>query len=306
MSALQLQAPAKINWTLEVLGMRPDGYHEVRTILQTINLYDTATLSPADELSLSVSGATRGFRRQSREAPESNIIYRAVRLLQRRTGCHRGVEVRLGKNIPVAAGLGGASSDAAAVLCGLRDLWGVSISDEELASLAAELGSDVPFFLRGGTALASGRGEVIEPLRDVPAQHFVLAWPKAGGREPDKTARMYAALRPEHYTDGSRTEALADRLRRGESVRDEDCYNLFDAVLADIDPEGADLFERARSVGQPHLCGSGPAVFLLPDSEGAPERTRELWHETAKIYGSASLAMTLRADEISASRGVAR
>ena len=268
MSALQLQAPAKINWTLEVLGMRPDGYHEVRTILQTINLYDTATLSPADELSLSVSGATRGFRRQSREAPESNIIYRAVRLLQRRTGCHRGVEVRLGKNIPVAAGLGGASSDAAAVLCGLRDLWGVSISDEELASLAAELGSDVPFFLRGGTALGSGRGDALE-LLPMPVERFAVVVTPPEPADAAKTKRLYGLLTPEHYTDGASTGAVVHRILAGKPIAGA-MRNAFMQVAAQAYAHYDEACGILRAAGVRHLllAGAGPSVFALVTDQG--------------------------------------
>ncbi|MCH7511708.1 MAG: 4-(cytidine 5'-diphospho)-2-C-methyl-D-erythritol kinase [Chloroflexi bacterium] len=266
------EAPAKVNWTLEVLGKRADGYHEVRTILQTIRLGDYVELRAASELSLSVRGATRAFRRASREAPETNLAYRAAALLRERAGVSAGAEIRLSKRIPVAAGLGGGSSDAAATLRGLRDLWGLSISDEALASIAAGLGSDVPFFLRGGTALASGRGDVLAPLPDGPPQRLVLAWPERAG-PADKTARMYAALRPEHYSDGSRTERLADRLRAGEPVRDEDVYNVFEQVLPKVDPETTEAFEQAAALGlgQPHLAGSGPAFFFLLASEQPAE-----------------------------------
>jgi len=258
-----VQAPGKINWTLEVLGRRPDGYHEVRTVLQTISLSDTVILQPAAELTLSVRGATRAFRRVSRASPESNLAFRAGRLLQERTGYRGGAEIWLSKRIPVAAGLGGGSSNAAAVLRGLRALWHLSISDEDLASIAAELGSDVPFFLRGGTAIASGRGEIIEPLPDAPAQHLTIASPPPRV-VAHKTGRMYAALKPEHFTDGSRTERLAERVRRGDPVRDEDCFNVFEAVLPEVDSEGAAAFEAARDSGRClHLCGSGPAYFTL-------------------------------------------
>jgi 4-diphosphocytidyl-2-C-methyl-D-erythritol kinase len=298
MRSLRVLAPAKINWTLEVLGKRADGYHEVRTILQTINLYDSVTVTTADDLSMSYRGATRSFRRKSQESPEWNLAYRAAMLLRGRTRCERGADIRLDKHIPVAAGLGGGSSDAAAVLRGLRELWDLSISDEELASLAAELGSDVPFFLRGGTALGKERGDVIEPLPVGPEQHLVLAWPRGRAPAPDKTARMYAALRPEHYTDGSSTERLAARWRKGNPVRDEDCFNVFEAALSEADAEASELLQKAAvlGVGQPHLCGSGPAVFFLVDVEDA-EKTRGVWHAVASVYGSASLATTLPADQ---------
>jgi 4-diphosphocytidyl-2-C-methyl-D-erythritol kinase len=125
------------------------------------------------------------------------------------------------------------------------------------------LGSDVPFFLRGGTAVASGRGEIIQPLPDVSQQSGRVAWPPRRSR-PDKTARMYAALRPEHYTDGSRTERLAERIRCGEPVQYADLFNVFEAVIPEVDPEGAQILTRARELGsQPHLCGSGPALYFI-------------------------------------------
>lgn len=256
-------APAKINWMLEVLGRRPDGYHEVRTVLQTISLSDTVILQPAAELTLSVRGGTRAFRREMRASPESNLAFRAARLLRERTRNSVGVEIWLSKHVPVAAGLGGGSSDAAAVLRGLRVLWKLDISDEELSSIGAELGSDVPFFLRGGTAIASGRGEVVEPLPDAQAQQVQVTPPRLRV-VANKTARMYGALRPEYCTDGSRTEALAERIRHGEPVRDEDCFNVFEQVLPEVDPERAAAFEAARDSGRClHLCGSGPAYFTL-------------------------------------------
>ena len=272
-SSVALDAPAKINWTLEILGKRPDGYHEVRTILQTIRLGDYVELRPASELSLSVRGATRAFRRTSREAPETNLAYRAALRLREHTGVAVGAEIRLSKRIPVAAGLGGGSSDAAAVLRGLRELWQLNILDDDLARLAAELGSDVPFFLLGGTALASGRGDKTEALPQMPSRPLIIAWPRAP-RSGDKTARMYDALRPEHYTDGSRTERLVERLRAGEPIRDDDLYNIFETILPEVDPDAAERFERsvALGFGQPHLCGSGPAFFFLltPEQSAQP------------------------------------
>ncbi|OGO52155.1 MAG: 4-(cytidine 5'-diphospho)-2-C-methyl-D-erythritol kinase, partial [Chloroflexi bacterium RBG_16_68_14] len=206
MTALRVRAPAKVNWTLEVLGRRPDGYHEVRTALQTIALSDWVTLTPADGLSLALSGEAGPL---ASEPLEANLAYRAAERLRGELGGHaRGVRIAIEKHVPVAAGLGGGSSDAAAVLRGLRRLWQLDIPDDELATLAAELGADVPFFLRGGAALASGRGEVLETLPDAPLRWVFIMFP-LHTPAPDKTARMYAALRPEHYTDGSRTEGLA-------------------------------------------------------------------------------------------------
>lgn len=256
--AVRVRAPAKVNWTLEVLGKRPDGYHEVRTVLQTIDLADSVTLTPASNLYLTCSDAAL--------ASEANLAYRAAARLREASGAPAGALIAIEKRIPVAAGLGGGSSDAAATLRGLRALWGLSIADGQLAALAAELGSDVPFFLRGGTALATGRGESITPLPDIPRRAITVAWPDTPVRA-DKTARTYAALRPEHYSNGSCSEALVARLRASEPLRDDDLCNAFEAVLAEANPEAAAAFERARGLGRGHLCGSGPALFFL---DGAP------------------------------------
>lgn len=267
MSEFTLTAPAKINLMLEVLGKRDDRYHEIRTILQSIDVNDVLAFEPAADLSLAVEG-DKGL-----DLPvEDNLVLRAAELLRKRTGCTKGAHITLTKRISVAAGLGGGSSDAAAVLIGLRELWALSISDDEMSSLAAELGSDVPFFLRGGTTLASGRGEHIEPLPDVPQQRVVIAWPQ-GERPPDKTARMYAALGPEQCTDGSRTERLVARIRASELIVDQHIFNVFEAVLPEVDPQAAALFERAAGLGlgQPHLCGSGPAFFFLPEGDQPAE-----------------------------------
>lgn len=257
---LRLRAPAKINWTLEVLGKRPDGYHEIRSVMQTIDLCDEIALAPAAAIALTIDGDAAQL---AGEAPEANLAFRAAQLLRDRTGQRGGAHIQLTKRIPIAAGLGGGSSDAAAVLRGLRTLWDLDCADDELAAIAAELGSDVPFFLRGGLALISGRGDVVEPLPDAASRSLVISLPKRSSGS-DKTTRMYGALRPEHDTDGTRTTRLVERLRRGEPLRDEDLCNMFEAVLWEVDPQGAAAFSRARELGgAPHLCGSGPAFFTL-------------------------------------------
>ena len=281
--SLRLRAPAKVNWSLEVLDRHPDGYHEVRTILQTIALSDRVTLTLAEELSLTLSGEAG---RLADEPPETNLAYRAAERLRReldgtqqeRTGRPSGVHIALEKRIPVAAGLGGGASDAAAVLRGLRALWDVAIPDDQLATLAAELGADVPFFLRGGGAIASGRGDVLTLLPDGPAQRLVLAWPERTS-PADKTARMYAALRPQHYTDGAWTERLAGRLREDDAIADGDLFNVFERVLQAVDPAAAEALHAAQPLGfgRPLLAGSGPSFFfLLKPEQGASSLLRAL------------------------------
>jgi 4-diphosphocytidyl-2-C-methyl-D-erythritol kinase len=267
MTHVRTNAHAKINWTLEVLGQRDDGYHDIRTVLQTIVLSDNLRFDSASDLSLSVHGAAGELRRAWRQAPETNLAYRAAQLLLQETGRPRGTSIQLNKRIAVAAGLGGGSSDAAATLRALSRLWQLKLSPAKIESLAAELGSDVPFFVHGGCALASGRGDKLKPLPS-PSQHIFLATPKRPGIET-KTARMYAALRPEHYSNGARTTRLAKRLRDGQPLRERDLYNVFENVLSEVDPEAAALFEQAAGLGlgKPHLCGSGPAFFFLTSND---------------------------------------
>ncbi len=300
MSTVRLRAPAKINWTLEVLGKRPDGYHEVRTILQTIDLADEITLRLADEISIELTGDAGAL---FDEDPKINLAYRAAVLLQQKCADPgRGARIELEKHIPVAAGLGGGSSDAAAVLRGLRALWELDFSDDELTAFAAEVGSDVPFLLRGGTAIASGRGEILKPLPTTSKVSVVIGHARRQG-PPDKTTRMYAALRRDHYTDGARTEGLAARLLRGEPVRNEDVYNVFEAVLPEVDTERATGIERISQsgFGEPHLCGSGPAVFLLlrPEQPIEPlqRSLEELGLQTAETR-TLSAAETLVIEEL--------
>ena len=278
---LRLRAPAKINWSLEVLAKQPDGYHEVRTVLQTIALSDWLTLTPADSISLEITGEalTGAARTLSKIPPESNLAYRAAELLRQTAGADAGVRIELEKRVPVAAGLGGGSSDAAAVLRGLRDLWRLpkdAITDNALLAVAADLGSDVPFFLRGGCALGSGRGTELTPLPDSPRRRLIVAWPERDASE-DKTARMYGAIRPGHFSDGTRTSQLVERITRAETVRDIDVVNVFERLLPEVDENAAQALSAARAAGSPHLAGSGPAFFfLLSKDEPAAELIQQM------------------------------
>ena len=155
--ALTVRAPAKLNLGLEVLGRRADGYHDLATIFLTVSLFDE--LSVASE-----TGTSLGLECSGSEVPsQENLVWRAAEAMQE-VAPGRGALLRLEKRIPVAAGLGGASSDAAATLLALRQLWQVDIAEEALAGVALRLGSDVPFLLRGGCALGRGRGEVLEEI----------------------------------------------------------------------------------------------------------------------------------------------
>jgi len=254
---LRLLAPAKVNLTFEVLGRRADGYHEVRTILQSLSLADELTFEASDDLSLTVDP-------EGAAPVEENLVLRAAHLLQRETGVSTGAVIHLTKHIPMAGGLGGGSSDAAAALLGLRRLWGLNLDADALRELAAQLGSDVPFFISGGTALGEGRGERLSPL-PTPQGAAVVAVPDAS-RPRDKTAQMYGLFRQGHYTDGGATAETEQHLRSGEPFG-KGVVNAFDAVAGKAYPFYTAMREAFESAGlRPTLCGAGPSMFALADA----------------------------------------
>ncbi|MDQ3927993.1 MAG: 4-(cytidine 5'-diphospho)-2-C-methyl-D-erythritol kinase, partial [Chloroflexota bacterium] len=165
---LELPAYAKINLGLEVTGKRPDGYHNLVSIMQLVDLHDTLTFSPADDLRLFSDDPAMLAE------GDNNLVLRAAHLLQRTCDVRKGAHITLDKRVPSAAGLGGGSSDAAATLLGLLRLWGLDLPREELSRLGGLLGSDVPFFFAGPTALVEGRGEQVTPLGASPVFYAVL------------------------------------------------------------------------------------------------------------------------------------
>lgn len=261
---LRLLAPAKVNLTFEALGRRADGYHDVRTVMQAISIADEVEFAPAVGLSLTIEHGAPAFAAPPRE---DNLAMRAARLLQRETGAAQGAAILLRKRIPAAAGLGGGSSDAAATLLGLRRLWELDMDADALRELAARLGSDVPFFVSGGTALAEGRGERLTPL-PTPQGSAVVAYPHDVAGD-GKTASLYALLAPEHFSDGRASERLAAKLRAGASLSSADLRNAFDAVAPRAYPSYAAMREAFETEGMRSLlCGAGPSTFALaPDGE---------------------------------------
>lgn len=256
---MRLRACAKINLTLEVLGRRPDGYHDIASVFQAISLFDTLTLEESESLSLRCSLPDL--------EGEGNLALKAARALQQATGCRAGASITLEKGIPVAGGLGGGSSDAAATLVGLNRLWRLDLAPSRLAQVAASVGSDVPYFLVGGTALVEGRGERVTPLPPAPPLWVVLLL--APQSSPGaKTAQLYSLLQKEHYASGAATRRLVAALREGR-FPGEGLVNSFEAVASRAFPfleehRGAFLRAGAASV---HLTGSGPTLYTLVAAE---------------------------------------
>ena len=267
---IEIPAYAKVNFTLEVLTRRGDGYHEIVSIMQTVSLHDKVTVEPADEITL--CPALPGV------AAEDNLAYRAAVLLAKRSGTGRGASIGLEKAIPQASGLGGGSSDAATVLVGLNRLWGLEMSEDELAGLAAELGSDVPFFIRGGTAMVSGRGERVRPLPPVDQAWLVLLCPEIP--LADKTAAMYSRMTPGHYTGGLLTRKLEARIRGGGDVPAEFLYNAFDEIAHEAYPGLGAYWDGLGGLGaqEIHVAGSGPTLY-------APMSRREQGTAIALLLG---------------------
>ncbi len=264
---ISVAAPAKINLSLEILRRRDDGFHDVATVLQTIDLADELAFTPASEIV--VEGDTEGI------PLEENLVYRAARLLQNHLGETPGARIHLNKRIPLAAGLGGGSADAAATLVGLCRLWERDLRRGELATLAAKLGSDVPFFLYGGTALAEGRGERITPLPPLRHADIVLLAPPID--LPNKTATLYRSLDPADFTGGEVTRALVAALRKRLPPTPDEIFNGFTrAALERFDGlEGYwSRFEKAGA-DNVHLSGAGPSLFSLARSRDDAEALHE-------------------------------
>jgi 4-diphosphocytidyl-2-C-methyl-D-erythritol kinase len=298
----EIAAPAKLNLGLEVVGKRPDGYHELATIFLTVDLCDHLTLHDDGESKSGLgsskreAAAERGGsgapsllpqRNPERDwgagtsgtghdahrpivlicsdptlATEENLALRALHALQQESGSGGGGQLTLDKRIPTAAGLGGASSDAAAALLAGNALWKLGLPRKRLAEIAAGLGSDVPFFLYGGCALGQGRGERLHPLPLPRNLHFVLVMPRIV--IPRKTARLYASLAAEDFSDGFRVATQADRLRAGHPLDPALLGNAFSRALAALVPDLAGLPDLLRAAGAPHvaLSGAGPTHYI--------------------------------------------
>ena len=283
---MKVSAFAKLNLTLEVLGRRDDGYHEVRTVIQAIDLADQLEIDPNPDCGpgLVVECDNRSLN------GEANLVWRGATALAQRCGLPPKAHIYIEKNIPVGMGLGGGSSDAAAALLALNRLWQLNLPLDELSRIGMTLGSDVPFFLQGGVALARGRGDVIEPIEPIepmPAksgQGVTLVCPKA--TLENKTPRLYAELTPSDYSNGDITRKMVENLKAGRcaaALR----YNVFEAAAFRMFPNLEELYRLVERVTgrRPHLSGSGPALYCLASGEEEHFRlAKALQPHGAKAY----------------------
>ncbi len=260
-----VKAPAKINLALDVLHKRNDGYHEVKMVMTTIDLADRVELELLDTDQIKISSHNRFVPDDNR-----NLAYQAAVLLKKKYNITKGVAISITKSIPVAAGLAGGSSDAAATLRGLNKLWGLGLSLDELAEIGAEIGSDVSFCVYGGTALATGRGEIIQPIDPPPHCWVVLAKPSIGV----STADVYG-----HLDLGQVTHPNVDQMVQ--SIRNHDypsiCKemgNVLEGVTLKMYPEVAQIKDQMKRFGADAvlMSGSGPTVFGLVQHDSRMQR----------------------------------
>ncbi len=270
-------SPAKINHGLAVLGKREDGFHEIRSEMLSITLFD--------RISMFADGTGTVRSNAPGLEPENNIMLRASRELAARTGRTLDVDFTLEKRIPMAAGLGGGSSNAGSVLRLLCAHWSLNINDPDVQAAAAETGSDVPFFLRGGPALVTGRGEAIEQLPDRPAQWLVIAHPDLVIEQ--KTASLFQALGPGDYTP---TTAVDDHDERGARK------NAFTRAIYTLHPDLRNVRERFEALADSpvQLSGAGPAHYAFcADLQSATSLLRRASRDLGPASCSFYLARTM-------------
>jgi len=261
LDAMRFSLPsfAKVNWTLRVHGRRKDGYHELFTMFQTISLCDRITFEGSDTLSLACS-------EPSIPTTEENLILKAAERLRDAAGISKGAAMHLEKNIPSPGGLGGGSSNAATALIGLSRLWELDARDL-LPQIAAELGSDVPFFLCGGTAMGTGRGDIIEPMSDIASGPMLAVTPNVAV----PTGYIFGRYRAETLTDTAQNHNLsvcraeAERLDPAAS----ELVNDLEGVVFEAFPEVARVKEALFELGAVNavLCGSGASVLGVFDKQ---------------------------------------
>ncbi len=263
-NTISLPAPAKLNRMLHITGRRADGYHELQTLFQFLDVGDTLHFTPRNDDAIRLTPALAGV------AAEDNLVVRAARLLQAETGCRRGVDIHLAKRLPMGGGLGGGSSNAATTLLALNRLWALGLDEERLATLGLSLGADVPVFVRGHAAWAEGVGERLTPVTlDTP--HFVVIHPGVSVA----TARVFQA--PELTRDTAAIR-LSRALEGGASCWRNDCETTVRRLYPQVDEAISWLAQRAPTM----LTGTGACLFgSLTNVEEAASIARQVdprWH----------------------------
>ena len=275
MDYIELKAMAKVNLGLDVIGKRADGYHEVRMIMQTVRLYDRLKIMRSKKPGIRMT-CDQGFL----PTDERNLAYRAAKLLADEFGIKDGIEMELKKYIPVAAGMAGGSSDAAAALYGINRLFSLKLSLKELMERGVRLGADVPYCLMRGTALSEGIGEILTPLKDVPDCHVLIAKPPISV----STKHVYEALKAEEINEHPDIDAMLGAIEDGDLKR---LASLMGNVLESVTCSEYPLIEKIKDLMKENgalnalMSGSGPSVFGLFDDKEAAGIAYEKLKETS-------------------------
>lgn len=279
MNPIHLKSPAKINLFLEILRRREDGYHEIETVMQTVGLYDDIHLRP------SRSGTRLSFEGRDVPSGPENLAFRAVELLKRRYEIREGVHIHIVKRIPVAAGMGGGSSNAAAMLRGLNRLWDLGLSVGELRALASSLGADVPFFVTGGTAVCRGIGEQVQPLPFPGEMPLLLVHPGF----PLPTAEIYTGLKMPLTSPPRDSKIMISAIRKTAVKKISEA--LFNRLEESVFERAGFLFELKKELRKAGaegalVSGSGATMFAIAsDPAGAARLQKEV--EKKRLSGGA-------------------
>jgi 4-diphosphocytidyl-2-C-methyl-D-erythritol kinase len=268
MDSTELKARAKINLSLDVLGRRPDGYHDVKMVMQTIELHDRIFIEVIEkgiEIECSAPWVPND---------KGNIAYKAAEQLIERFGIKKGVKIRIDKNIPVAAGLAGGSSDAAAVLKGMNSLFKLDLTEKELMDIGKTIGADVPFCIRGGTMLAEGIGEILTQLDPLPVTNIVLIKPKIGV----STAWVYENLNVKKLTSRPNTNIIINSIANGNIKKlAQNMKNVLETVTSGKYEVIGEIKQKLVELGAlgSMMSGSGPTVFGIFSDKAAAMRAYE-------------------------------
>lgn len=259
MDKIKVTVYAKVNLGLEVIGKRNDGYHNLMTIFQNINLYDNLTFCNAPSLELTCN--------YPELVNNKNLVMRAAELIRRESGADKGARIHIEKKIPISGGLGGGSADAAAALISLNKIWDTRLDDNKLKEIALKIGADVPFFLKGGTAFATGKGEILENMQ-TPKLGIVVIFPNQSigvsfCTIENKTEKVYSLLTHNDLSDGKRINEFKKKLLQG--VLDLNLLtNSFERVSKNIFQGVNKIFDIVKEHGGfPLLCGAGPTVISI-------------------------------------------
>lgn len=259
MKSITLEAYGKINFSLDVLGRRENGYHDLKMIMQQIDLKDIITLKDIEE------GVVIECDNPNVPTDTSNLVYKAYEILSERYDINRGIHIKIEKNIPVAAGLAGGSSNAAAVLKGLNKLWNLDLSTEELMDIGVNIGADVPYCMMGGTALAEGIGEILTPLNKFSDKLILIANPNI----EVSTAYVYNNLKLDEIKEHPNTETLIKAIKEDDlETLSRNMMNLLESVTIERYPVIKDIKDKMiknNALGS-LMSGSGPTVFGVFDN----------------------------------------